>query len=131
MSDDTPNPFNIIRYRGDPQKAEFEGVPIVRQESLFIEEWGGLVRCAPYDNHFVFEVPKARKRVGISEYMCTCGAAAVVAKPEDAATRIFVCFFHATYGYHSTGVINKKDFENKDLNMMPMRTGGKGERWLI
>ena len=128
MSEDKLNPLNIIHHRGEPQEAEFEGVPITRQDRLFVTEWGALVSCAPYDNHFIFEVPRSRLRPGMSEYMCTCGAAAVVAKPESEVTRMFVCLFHATYGHHSTSVVNKKDFDRKDLSdTLPT----KGRKWVI
>lgn len=127
MTKEKPNPFTIIRYRGEPQKAEFEGVPIAREDKLFVPEWGGLVSCAPYDDHFVFEVPPGRKRAGMSDYLCTCGSAAVVAKPETQTGRLFVCLFHATYGYHSTSVVNKKDFDRKEIG--DIDTASK--KWLI
>lgn len=128
MSDEKPNPFNVIKHRGDPQGAEFEGVPIKRETKIFIPEWGFFVNCAPYDNHFVFEVPRGRKRKGISEYMCTCGAAAVVSNPESINQRLFVCLLHATYGHHSTTIVNKDDFERKDMGELIKR---KGKKWLI
>lgn len=128
MSEEKPNPFNIIRHRGEPQKAEFEGIPIKREEKLFIREWGMFVNCAPYDDHFVFQVPKSRLRKGVSEYMCTCGAAAVVANPEIAKERLFVCLLHATYGHHSTSIINKDDFERGNLDKT---IDIEGKKWLI
>jgi hypothetical protein len=128
MSDENPNPFTIIQHRGEPNKAEFEGVPVTRQEQLFIPEWGGLVRCTPYDNHFIFEIPDARKRMGASEYMCTCGSYAVVAHPEDVKLRVFICMFHAENGYHQTAIINKKDFESIAGETLPIP---KGKQWLI
>jgi hypothetical protein len=127
---DSPNPFNIIKHRGDPQKAEFEGVAISREEKLFVPEWNAFVTCAPYDNHFIFEIPVSRKKAGMSDYMCTCGAAGVVAKPEGEKTRMFVCLFHATYGYHSTAVVNKDDFDRKDLGDT-IEIEGKSKKWLI
>ncbi len=128
MSDKKPNPFNLIKHRGEPQSAEFEGIPIKRETKIFILEWEMFVNCAPYDNHFVFEVPKARKRKGISEYMCTCGAAAVVSNPERANQRLFVCLLHASYGHHSTAIVNKDDFERKDMEEVINK---KGKQWLI
>jgi hypothetical protein len=128
MSDEKPNPFTIIQHRGEPNKAEFEGVTIMRQEKLYIHEWGGLVPCTPYDNHFIFEVPPSRKRMGMSEYMCTCGSYAVVANPEIERARMFVCMFHSENGYHQTTIINKKDFENVAGETL---TPPKGKQWLI
>jgi hypothetical protein len=103
--------FNIIHHRGEPNTAEFEGVKISRQKALFIREWGRFIPCMPYDDHFIFEVPPMAKIMGMSEYMCTCGSAAVVATPETERGRMFVCLFHATYGAHQTSVVNKGDFE--------------------
>jgi hypothetical protein len=128
MSEEKPNPFTLIKHAGDPNKADFEGIPITRQERLFIHEWGGLVRCTPYDIHFIFEVPEARRRVGTSEYMCTCGSYAVVAHPEDIKARVFICMFHAEFGCHQTTAVNKKDFENIAGETLPEP---KGKKWLI
>ena len=127
MTNDKPNPFTLIKYAGEPNKAEFEGIPIVRQEKLFIAEWSAFVVCTPYDNHFIFEVPKARKRAGISDYLCTCGSMAVVANPE-LPSRMFVCLFEANNGYHQTTILNKKDFEN--VAGETLTTEG-GKKWLI
>jgi len=125
MNDDLPR-FNIVHHLGEPNTAEFEGVKISRQKALFIREWGRFVPCAPYDNHFVFETPAKAKKIGMSEYMCTCGSAAVVARPEKETTRMFVCLFHATYGAHQTSVINKADF-GQDLPQIIMP---KAKKWL-
>lgn len=128
MSEENPNPFILIKHVGEPNKAEFEGVTIMRQERLFIREWGALVRCTPYDNHFIFEIPETRKRMGMSEYMCTCGSYAVVASPEDVKARMFICMFHSEYGYHQTAAINKKDFSDiAGQTLAPP----KGKQWLI
>jgi hypothetical protein len=47
MSDENPNPFTLIKYAGEPNKATFEGVPITRKDRLFIDEWGAFVACTP------------------------------------------------------------------------------------
>lgn len=127
MTNEKPNPFTLIKHAGEPNKAEFEGIPITRQEKLFIREWGVSVSCTRYDDHFIFEIPEARKRMGMSEYMCTCGSYAVIANPEIERARLFVCMFHIENGYHQTAVINKKDFENMaDQTLTP-----KEKKWLI
>lgn len=128
MTDKNPNPFTLIKHPGEPNKAEFEGVAITRQEKLFIREWEALVSCTHYDNHFVFEVPETRKRMGVSEYMCTCGSYAVIAHPEDIKARIFICMFHGEFGYHQTTIVNKKDFENVAGETLPEP---KAPKWLI
>lgn len=128
MSDENPNPFTLIKHRGEPNRATFEGVTVTRQEKLFIQEWGGLVRCAPYDNHFIFEVPQTRKKMGMSEYLCTCGSAAIVAHPEDTKRRMFVCHFEALNGYHTTSIVNKDNFDQVAGETVKIP---KVKRWLI
>lgn len=114
MSDETPNPFNIIKVRGEPNRATFEGVTVTRQAAIWAGEWG-LVSCTPYDNHFIFQVPASRIRAGMWEHWCTCGSQAVITTPEGAA-RMWVCYFYHSrlletgHGYHQTAVINKDDF---------------------
>jgi hypothetical protein len=129
MIDENPNPFNIIKHRGEPNKAEFEGVTVIRQPSLDADEWG-LIPCAPYDNHFIFAVPESRIRPGMWEHFCTCGSHAVIAIPEN----MFVCYFYHSrlheegHGYHQTTVINKNDFENVAGQTIELP---KGKKWLI
>lgn len=121
--------FNIIKHAGQPNTAEFEGVKVTRQEHIFVidPQLGGLIPCAPYDDHFVFEVPRSRARQGQSSYMCTCGSAAVIANPEGAKGRMFVCLFHGTYGYHQTSVVNKETFEQQAGQILT----AKGRKWLV
>lgn len=98
--------FNIIQHAGTPQKALLpDGKTYVyRQEKLFIMEFRAFVVCAPYDDHFIYEMPP---HIIGSTYMCTCGSAAVVAPPDPQG--LLVCMFHVDHGYHTTSVVNKKD----------------------
>jgi len=99
--------FNIVRYLGEPQQTRTaQGKAIQRQESLFVLEWGAMVRCTPYDDHFIYE----DDAVGQSAYMCTCGSPAGVVPPGP--NGMFVCLFHAQYGKHTTSVVNVKDIES-------------------
>lgn len=102
--------MEIIHHRGEVQKADFEGITVKREEKLFVPEWGYFVPTAPYEEHFIFETPAARKRIGLSEYLCTCGAPAIVVSPEGGVGRLFACLVHATYGYHTTSMLDKEDF---------------------
>lgn len=114
--------FNIIRHRGDAKKAEtLKGQAIQRQESLYVPEWGAFVNCAPYSEHFLF----ADSASGQSAYSCTCGSAAVVVPPDKRG--MFVCLFHATYGFHQTSVINVKDFHKSAGETVEVSQ--KGKRW--
>lgn len=114
--------FNIIKHRGDPQRAALpkHNVIVKRRERLFVEEWGRLITCAPYDNHFIYTNPDHSR--GQSSFMCTCGSPAVVATPFGA--RLFICLNHATYGFHSTSQVNKDDFGKGDIVIK------KGRRWV-
>lgn len=117
MTNEKPNPFTIIKHAGEPNKAEFEGVTIIRKAELYADQWG-LVRCTPYDNHFIFKIPDSRLGVGMWETFCTCGSPAVIVNPYNEKTKIFVCYFYHSrllengHGYHQTTVINKGDFPN-------------------
>ena len=102
--------FSVIKHKGRVMKATtLQGYPVERQDYLYVEEWGGFVTCAPYEEHFLYENPD--QSIGSSSYMCTCGSAAVVANPEKGEAALFVCLFHATYGSHATSHVNVKDFE--------------------
>lgn len=118
------NNFSIIHQRGEPQEATtLHGQHVERQEYLWVPEWGQLVRCAPYDNHFVYATSQPEQ----SAYMCTCGSPAVVTLDDKA--RLFVCLFHATYGAHQTSFVNKKDFEKVAGETLEIEKPGKA-RWL-
>lgn len=93
----------IIRHAGDLNHATTQlGQKIERKQSLFIPEWGYSVNCAPYEEHFIYKTDERIK--GLPGYMCTCGSAAVVANPEKAKSRLFVCLLHATTGKHAVGL---------------------------
>ena len=99
------NNFNIIRYRGQVNKAKtLDGYDIIRQDKLFIPDYG-MVTCAPYEEHFLYKEPNPKK-IG-SIYMCTCGSPAIVtglsgyvldASPQG---KMLVCMLHATTGKHT------------------------------
>lgn len=111
--------YNIIQHKGQPKKATtLKNVTVNRAESLFIQEWGTFIKCAPYDDHFIYE----SKEPGQSAYMCTCGAVAVVVPPGPQG--MFVCYHHATYGFHTTSMVNKKDIERGNVKIM------KGKKWV-
>ncbi len=125
-----PKGINIIRHRGEPNKADFYGVPIARQKSIVVvvdEKTVFAIPCAEYDNHFIFEVPKVRGEIVQGPaHMCTCGSSAVV-KDYESPIRLFVCHFYQTNGFHTTSVINKDDFyKTAGEVLIP-----KGRKWLI
>ena len=100
--------FNIIRFHGQPNKAKTAfGLEVYRQEKLWSPTHQRLIPCAPYDDHFIFEVPAKYKNV--IAFQCTCGAAAVITGisgyEQDASPQglMWVCLNHATFGLHATG----------------------------
>lgn len=115
--------FNIIRHRGAPQETTtLKGRKIERQAKIFVLEYSAFVACAPYDDHFVYE----NNEVGQSAYMCTCGSPAVIVPPGPRG--MFVCLFHANNGFHTTSVVNKKDFEKRAGETIVIDP--KGKRWV-
>lgn len=123
--------FNIIKNLGQPNQAnfEFQNRPfrVVREEQIFIQDdlFNRFVACAPYDNHFIFQLPVGAmtllrlinekrpesKWMKIPDLLCTCGAAAIIKDPWDVKNSLIVCQFDAFYGYHQTRVVNIKDFD--------------------
>jgi len=100
--------FNIIRYRGTPNKATTKfGLDVERRESIFISEYKKFIPCAPYSDHFVFEVPEKYK--GLAGLMCTCGSFAAIVGlsgyEQDASPSglMILCHHHAKFGVHATG----------------------------
>lgn len=91
----------IVRSVGDAKRATLvDGTVVEREEYLFIEGYG-LVQCAPYELHFIYQLPK--HMIGYTP-MCTCGSIAGVvgyaaysklASPTDTGM-IIVCIRHAT-----------------------------------
>lgn len=111
--------YNIIQHKGRQRQAKTDkGIIVRRAESFFTKEYG-ITSCADYDDHFLYE----NHNVGESSFMCTCGSPAVIANPYDSGN-MFVCLNHATYGFHTTSQVNKKDFEQGEPVIQ------KGKRWV-
>lgn len=105
--DKKPNSFQIIRHRGIQNKAQLpDGRWVQRSEKIFVPEMGRFIPVAPYDDHFLFELPA--KDVGPS-VRCTCGSFGVIAGysayKDDASQQglLYVCFQHSNFGVHATG----------------------------
>ena len=103
--------FSIIHHRGSVNEATtLDGHKVIRQEEIFIPQWGTFVRCAEYDEHFVYEDPESKVRIGRGVHMCSCGSAAVIVGftgyKRDASKitgGMLVCKIHADTGFHQTG----------------------------
>ena len=99
--------FNIIRIRNSPTKATLINERVVyRKDKIYVPEYKGFVKCVPYDNHFVFEVPSDIKGAA---YLCSCGGIAVfvgsrayghLGSPEG---MMLVCQAHTTNNKHMDG----------------------------
>lgn len=113
--------FGIIKHRGRQNKATtLNNQQVTRQEALFVPEWGAMVRCAPYEEHFIYANPDGA--AGTSAYLCTCGSAAVVAPPGPKG--MFVCQMHATHGVHATSLVNKDEVHGQTIEVVT-----KGKKW--
>lgn len=103
--------FSIVRHRSNWNTAQLpDGTTVTKAEKFLIPEMGGFIPCAPYDDHFLYEIPErlASLYPG-SIYRCTCGGAAIVvsyngyfldASPQG---KMFVCTIHSHLGKHATG----------------------------
>lgn len=112
------NPVKIIKIYGDLRRAETaDGVTVYRSDTLWMGEEYGMVKCCPYDNHFIFHDPNFEKYVGRWTPLCSCGYAAgvvgsnVYKKDGSPTTRLestvpgqmIVCLAHAQWGRHADG----------------------------
>ena len=94
-------PVNIIHHRGELNKVTFEGKTCERAQSIFMRDYG-LVKCTPYDNHFILYDPS---HIGWTTF-CTCGAPAVITGydvyKKDASPQglLLLCLQHAQTGEH-------------------------------
>lgn len=113
MSDDKFNPpkgTSIIKHKGDPNTAiTLDGYKVTRQETIFIPEMMEMMKCAPYDNHFIYEDPSHKP--GRWAFMCTCGGPAVYVgasayRSQGSPTKsghLLVCYYHLATGKHTDG----------------------------
>lgn len=111
MTKFVPTKFNIIRYRGSPQKTTVvlttgEILKFERQKALLDPNNKTYIRCADYDDHFIFALPA---RIIGPTWQCTCGSAAVAVEydmlKQDTSIKgsFIVCFQHISTGRHLTG----------------------------
>ena len=103
--------FTIIRYRGQPSKLQLpDGTWVYKEDKFFIPEYKTFVPVAPYDDHFIYQIPEhlASKYPG-SIYRCSCGAAGIISGVSgyvlDASAQglMMLCMVSAQTGVHSNG----------------------------
>lgn len=103
--------YNIVHHIGEVKKVTLaNGTVVNRPDAIFVPEYGAMIPCAPYDNHFIYENPDTSE--GSSAYVCTCGNPAVIAPP--GLLGMFVCLFDLNtglLGHHATSLYNLKDWE--------------------
>lgn len=107
--------FSVIRSWGDSNSAVTnDGKTVKRQDYIFADGYG-MVRCIPYELHFVYEDKSGK--VGRWGYMCTCGSIAGIISYKDVkglmspeyGEYILACIFHTTskqnsgIGQHADG----------------------------
>lgn len=96
--------FASIRSWGDKNKATtHDGLTVERMDHIYVEGYG-LVRCIPYELHFVYE--DKSKKLGRWSFMCTCGSIAGVISYNEVKTLmtvsgtepgyIMACIHHTT-----------------------------------
>lgn len=103
--------FNINHHVGEVKKATLaDGTVVTRQERIFVPDYFAFIKCAEYQDHFIYLNPDTSP--GSSAYLCTCGNVAVIAPPGPMG--LFVCLFDLNTGlkgYHATSLYNLKDWE--------------------
>ncbi len=94
-------PYSRVRSVGDAQKATlWDGTVVDRKEYIFVDGYG-LIKCAPYELHFIYETPPSHKGWGL---MCSCGSIAGVVGygaysqlvSPTATGHMIVCIRHTT-----------------------------------
>lgn len=105
----------VVKHVGDLNEATVDGRVKVHRTDRIYFEGHGLVKCAPYDNHFVFDYKS--KKIGAWTPVCTCGSPAGIvgynAYKQDASPttkdessnpgELIVCLSHAQTGKHADG----------------------------
>lgn len=102
MTDKAVHSFNIIKVRNPTSVTLANGMTFHKQEDqkFWIPEESGFIHAAPYDNHFIFQIPDSPKTKGMSGFMCSCGSPAVIVGSRPYAHlgspegKMLVCMFH-------------------------------------
>lgn len=98
-------PPKVVRSVGDLKQVTVDGKEFYRQPKLFLGQDLGNIKCAPYDNEFIFA---DGRRKGWTLF-CTCGSPAVIvgydvySRDASAQGALLVCYHHAAFGTHLGG----------------------------
>lgn len=135
MANERNRKQGFITHKGRVNTAMHGKYPVKREETLFVdmaEIAGGqvpmpaMVKCADYDEHFIYETPT--NVAGEPSFMCTCGSMAVIKDWADAKNRMFVCHLHMESGFHQTSLINSNEREG-GLSLGPIDISKRGQSW--
>lgn len=94
----------IIRNAGQLNSVVSDGRTFRRVETISLKGIGR-VKCAPYDNHFVFY---DARHLGWTTF-CTCGSPAVVVSPDaykhlgSNQGQLLICLIHTQTNRHADG----------------------------
>lgn len=109
MIDKSKIGFTIIHHRGDPTHATtVDGHKVEKREFIYVPEIGNVKAADYHGEHFVYADPEALpplNKKGRWFAMCTCGSPAVIVGKEvyKSDSGLVVCYFHASFGRHTTG----------------------------
>ena len=105
--------FNIIKHAGEPQEGTLPDGRSVYRLVEITERYASAEgtrlethKCAPYDNHFIYKVPKD---VLGPLYCCSCGSMAILTGSKayshqgSAQGRLWVCKMHLDTDRHADG----------------------------
>jgi hypothetical protein len=102
-----PFSFHIIRHRGQVNRGQLpDGRWVYRTEKIYIPEWNRFIPTAPYEEHFLYELPVQDKGPSVR---CSCGSFGVIAgysAYKDHASQqglLYVCYQHSNFGVHLKG----------------------------
>jgi hypothetical protein len=103
--------FQIVRRVGTPKQGTLpDGTTVYAQDKFWIPELSGFIRCMPYDDHFLYEIPE--ELAGLypgAIYRCSCGSSSSYygvngyvwgASPQGL---MFCCDHHINFHTHATG----------------------------
>lgn len=96
----------ISRNVGELETAKLPDGTVVKRQELIFVDGHGLIKCAPYELHFIYTSPKTHLGWGL---WCTCGSIAGVVGTEAYSKlaapggKMLVCIRHTTLK-NNTGV---------------------------
>ena len=100
--------FAIIHHFNSPKEAiTIDGYKVERVDQVWVKNYG-MVRCAPYSDHFVYLDPKPVRSGEPGRWfaMCTCGSPAIIIGTKayseygSPSGWLLACKYHIDFGVH-------------------------------